>query len=61
MTHNLKDDGQTSEKADSGMDDDSQQSHEQDVHCKGVKNLLCHTTIMKLTKSYDLQFYSQES
>ena len=50
MTHNLKDDGQTSEKADSGMDDDSQQSHEQDVHCKGVEDLLCFTIIMKLTK-----------
>lgn len=50
MTHNLKDDGQTSEKADSGMDDDSQQSHEHEIHCKGVEYLLCFTIIMKLTK-----------
>lgn len=36
MRNSLKDDAQNSEKVDSGMDDDSQQSNDHDVHCKST-------------------------
>lgn len=36
VRNSLKDDAQNSEKVDSGMDDDSQQSNDHDVHCKST-------------------------
>lgn len=36
VRNSLKDDAQNSEKVDSGMDDDSQQSNDHGVHCKST-------------------------
>lgn len=36
VRNSLKDDAQNSEKVDSGMDDDSQQSNDHNVHCKST-------------------------
>lgn len=40
VRNSLKDDAQNSEKVDSGMDDDSQQSNDHDVPCKSTSGRL---------------------
>lgn len=40
VRNSLKDDAQNSEKVDSGMDDDSQQSNDHNVHCKSTSGEL---------------------